>query len=164
LWQIPDSDSAAIIPILSLTLVQRLGDSHYKSRRRTAPAIPRLARRVLAGLFSQHQRQHRLIALDGIHTHGRYTGYTCIAVSPARQVERYPPARLAGFFMGMPCMAEIVYAGLTAVAIMIVVALALTAISIAWNAAESSPSNLDDELVSKKQVEAPESTNSTLAT
>jgi sensor domain CHASE-containing protein len=61
-------------------------------------------------------------------------------------------------------MAEIVYAGLTAVAIMIVVALALTAIAIAWNAAESSPSNLDDELVSKKQVEAPESTNSTLAT
>ena len=64
----------------------------------------------------------------------------------------------------MPCMAEIVYAGLTAVAIMIVVALALTAIAIAWSADESLPSNLDDELVSKKQVEAAESTNSTLAT
>jgi hypothetical protein len=77
---------------------------------------------------------------------------------------RVASAHLAGIFICMPCMAEIVYAGLTAVAIMIGVALALTAIASAWSAAESSPSNLDDKLVSKKQVEAPESTNSKLAT
>jgi hypothetical protein len=50
-------------------------------------------------------------------------------------------------------MAEIVYAVLTAAAIGIGVSVVLAAIVFAWSRAESSPSHLDDELVSKKQGE-----------
>jgi multisubunit Na+/H+ antiporter MnhC subunit len=50
-------------------------------------------------------------------------------------------------------MAEIVYAVLTATAIVIGLSLLLVAIVFAWSRAESSTPQLDDKLVSKKRRE-----------
>ena len=60
-------------------------------------------------------------------------------------------------------MAEIAYAVLTASAIVIVVSIAIGGIVFAWSAIESSSSNIDDDSGFEKQIEAHESTDSTLA-
>ena len=60
-------------------------------------------------------------------------------------------------------MAEIAYAVLTASAIVIVVSIAIGGIVFAWSAIESSSSNINDDSGFEKQIEAHESTDSTLA-